>query len=124
MNKTKYLFDLPREPEDPLWVFKNCFDIIYDRGNFLSAVDLIVKKNGFIYEGSYCFFPDMDDYDEELHFEGVMFVFGDYEPEEKLMVTEQQCFELVKMACEKYVSKHPEDAEKVQNILAESILAK
>ena len=66
----------------------------------------------------------MDDYDKELHFEGVMFIFGDFDPEEKLIVTEQQCFELVKMACERYIARHPEDTEKVQEILAQSLLAK
>ncbi len=125
MDTTRYLFEIPRDQNEKIAVFKNCFDIIYDEGNFLEYIDLIVRKKMNVHsEGAHCIFPDMDDYDDELHFEGVMFIFGDYAPEEKLIVSEQECFKLIQMACERYIARHPEDTEKVQEILAQSLLAK
>jgi hypothetical protein len=122
MCEPKFLFE-PPYISDPFEVFKNCFDMIYRRGKFLDAIKSIINKIGFGYQGAYCNFPDWDGPEEELYFEGVMFTFGDVDQED-LIVSEQQCFELVKMACERYLSKHPEDTEKVQEILAQSLLAK
>ncbi|HFO6612835.1 TPA: ribonuclease toxin immunity protein CdiI, partial [Escherichia coli] len=76
-------------------------------------------KESYILDGIYCNFPDMNSYDESEHFEGVEFAVG-YPPDEDdiVIVSEETCFEYVRLACEKYLQLHPEDTEKVNKLLS------
>ena len=95
------------------------FDRMYEDGKFLEAVELLSKKWTLNVDGAYCNFPDMNSYDESEHFEGVEFAIG-YPPteEDTIIVGEETCYHYVKLACEKYLKLHPEDTDKVHELLA------
>ncbi|MBS0057799.1 ribonuclease toxin immunity protein CdiI [Yersinia sp. Marseille-Q3913] len=116
----KELFGQPYDESEPYWVIKGYFDRMYNDDVFLDAVSSLVKKIGFNCDGAYCNFPDMDSYYEEEHFDGVEFAYG-YPPEEDdtVIVSEDVCFEYVRLACEKYLQLHPEDTNKVNTLLAQ-----
>ncbi|EQB97822.1 hypothetical protein B738_28677 [Photorhabdus temperata subsp. temperata M1021] len=61
----------------------------------------------------------MNSYDEDEHFEGVQFTVG-YPPtdEDTIIVSEETCYHCVRLACKKYLELHPEDADKVNELLA------
>ncbi|MBS9431563.1 ribonuclease toxin immunity protein CdiI [Photorhabdus hainanensis] len=95
------------------------FDIMYNDNLFLKAIENIVQKNSFVIDGAYCNFPDMDSYYGEEHFEGVEFACG-YPPEDDdiSIVSEEICNKYVRLACEKYLYRHPEDKDKINALLA------
>lgn len=115
----KYIFELPYERSEPGWTIRSYFDLIYNENRFLDAVESIVNKGSYILDGIYCNFPDMNSYDESEHFEGVEFAVG-YPPDEDdiVIVSEETCFEYVRLACEKYLQLHPENTEKVKKLLS------
>lgn len=114
----KFLFDFPYEKSDPYLAIKSYFDLMYNDDIFLNAVESILKNNSFMRDGVYCFFPDLDSYDESEHFEGVEFAVG-YPPSEaeSIIVSEDICYQYVRIACERYLKLHPEDIEKVNILL-------
>lgn len=95
------------------------FDRMYEDGKFLEVLEFLSKKKTLNVDGAYCNFPDMDSYDEGEHFEGVEFAVG-YPPSEAdtVIVSEKTCYHYVRLACEKYLKLHPEDMEKVNELLA------
>lgn len=115
----KELFGQPYDDRDPQWVIKGYFDIMYSDGNFLKAIKLLSEKSALNTDGAYCHFPDMEGPDDAMRFEGVMFAWG-YPPsdEDTVIVSEKTCFHYVHLASELYLQKHPEDTEKVNQILA------
>ncbi|MFP3523291.1 ribonuclease toxin immunity protein CdiI [Pantoea sp. SIMBA_072] len=117
MNKE--LFGQPYHDDDPVWVVKAYFDRMYNDGGFLRAIELLMIKGALNKDGAYCHFPDMNSYDEEDHFEGVEFAYG-YPPEEDdtVIVSEETCYQYVRLACEKYLHLHPEYTDKVNELLA------
>lgn len=94
------------------------FNIMHSECRFLDAVENIVQKVSFVLDGVYCFFPDMNSCDEEEHFDGVQFVIG-YPPAEGdvVIVSEGICYRYVRLACERYLKFHPEDTDKVNELL-------
>ncbi|KJP11530.1 hypothetical protein YA33_03520 [Klebsiella aerogenes] len=74
----------------------------------------LINKIGCGVNETYCSFPDFEDPDPECHFEGIMFGVWDGE----LIVPEFVGFKYVRLACEKYIQLHPEDTEKVNELLA------
>ncbi|WP_337024077.1 MULTISPECIES: ribonuclease toxin immunity protein CdiI [unclassified Pantoea] len=115
----KFLFDLPYLKSDQYLVIKSYFDLMYNDDLFLNAAESIMKKQSFIRDGVYCFFPNMNSYDESEHFEGVEFAVG-YPPAEAdtINVSEEICFQYCRMACERYLKIHPENAGKLNDLLA------
>ncbi|MEV1470663.1 ribonuclease toxin immunity protein CdiI [Pseudomonas aeruginosa] len=69
-------------------------------------------------DGAYCNFPDENSPFDEEHFEGVEFSYG-YPPkdEDTIVVSEAVCSKFIRLACEKYLQRHPEDTEKVKELL-------
>ncbi len=112
------LFGQPYSESDPYWVVKGYFDRMYDDGYFIEAVGYIVKRWGFSTDGAYCNFPDENSPFDEEHFEGVEFSYG-YPPkdEDTIVVSEAVCSKFIRLACEKYLQRHPEDTEKVKELL-------
>jgi len=112
------LFGQPYERSDFYWVVKGYFDRMYDDGNFIRSIGYIVKRCGFSTDGAYCNFPDMDSPFEEEHFEGVEFAYG-YPPadDETVVISEEACADFIRMACEKYLQRHPKEAAKIKEIL-------
>lgn len=115
----KHLFERPLSISKPSSIIKNYFDLMYNDGYFLNAIENIIQKESFIQDGVYCNFPDMNSYYEEEHFEGVQFAIG-YPPteEDTVTVSEKTCYHYVRLACEKYLHLHPEDTDKVNELLA------
>ena len=114
----KELFGQPYTDSDPYWIVKGYFDRMYHDGNFIKSLELLVKRWGFSTDGAYCNFPDLNSFFEEEHFEGVEFAYG-YPPknEDTVVVSEETCSKYIRLACDKYVSLHPEDTVKVREIL-------
>lgn len=100
-------------------VITTYFDIMYSDARLLEAISYLIKKIGFSTDGAYCHFPDMNSYDEDEHFEGVQFAVG-YPPtdEDTVTVSEETCYQYVRLACEKYLKLHPEDTDKVNELLS------
>nr|CBX82617.1 hypothetical protein EAIL5_3797 [Erwinia amylovora ATCC BAA-2158] len=96
------------------------FNIMASDRNFFEVIDCILKNIGFNTDGAYCNFPDMNSYDESEHFEGVEFAVG-YPPSEaeSVIVSEDICYQYVRLACERYLKLHPEDTEKFNSLLSE-----
>ncbi|MDN4499666.1 ribonuclease toxin immunity protein CdiI [Pseudomonas mosselii] len=115
----KELFGQPYSDSDPYWVVKGYFDRMYHDGNFIRSIELLVERWGFSVDGAYCNFPDLNGFFEEEHFEGVEFAYG-YPPKNEgaVIVSEGVCSEYMRVACDKYVGLHPEDAAKVKGILS------
>ncbi|MCO6509138.1 MAG: ribonuclease toxin immunity protein CdiI [Snodgrassella sp.] len=97
------------------------FDIMYDKSCFLKAVNYMIKKTGFSTDGAYCHFAcEYDGFLDDMIFEeGVFFAIG-YPPEknDEIVVSEETCYYYVRLACEKYLTLHPEDKDKVNELLA------
>jgi len=112
------LFGQPYDDSDIYWVVKGYFDRMYGDGAFIKSIGCIVRKNGFSTDGAYCNFPDMESPFEEDHFDGVEFAYG-YPPtdDETVVISEEACATFVRMVCDKYLQRHPEDAEKVKELL-------
>ncbi|MEN4929040.1 ribonuclease toxin immunity protein CdiI [Erwinia billingiae] len=95
------------------------FDRMYEDDNFIEALELFSNGGSLNKDGAYCNFPDMNSYDESEHFEGVEFAVG-YPPSEAetVIVSQETCYQYVRLACEKYLKLHLEDTDKVNELLA------
>ncbi|MGJ0478603.1 ribonuclease toxin immunity protein CdiI [Pantoea agglomerans] len=95
------------------------FNIMSSGRDFLEVIEHIVGRVGFNTDGAYCNFPDMNSFDESEHFEGVEFAVG-YPPSEAetVIVSEKTCYQYVRLASEKYLRLHPEDTDKINELLA------
>lgn len=115
----KHLFERPLSIVDPNSIIKSYFDLMYNDGQFLNAIETIIHKDSFVSDGLYCIFPDMNSCDKSEHFEGVEFAIG-YPPtkDDIVIVSEETCYYYVRLACEKYLALHPEDKDKVNELLA------
>lgn len=95
------------------------FDRMYEDGDFIRAIQLLVQKNALNTDGAYCHFSNMYNDTDQNIFEGVEFAMG-YPPtkEDTVIVSEKTCYDYVRLACEKYLKLHPEDTYKVNELLA------
>ncbi|WP_392562365.1 ribonuclease toxin immunity protein CdiI [Orbus sturtevantii] len=102
-------------------VIVSYFDRIYEDDNFLKVVGYMVQSIGFSTDGAYCHFAcEYDGFLDDMVFEeGVFFAIG-YPPaqEDTVIVSEMTCYQYVYLACEKYLTLHPEDTDKVNQLLA------
>ncbi|MCT9978150.1 ribonuclease toxin immunity protein CdiI [Acinetobacter sp. I-MWF] len=114
----KHLFDLPYDHFNTEGTVKSYFDLMYNEGRFLDAIENIIDRESYMLDGIYCFFPDMNSSEEEEHFEGVQFAIG-YPPssENTVTVSEEICCKFVRLACEKFLNLHPECTNDVNVIL-------
>lgn len=117
----KQLFGQPYDTSDANWPIKGYFDIVYDDGVFIEAVGYILRKWGFHIDGADCSFPDMNSPFEEERFDGVGFSYG-YSPERRnsAVVSNETCLSYVKLACDKYLDRHPEDRKKIADLLSKN----
>lgn len=115
----KELFNQSYDPADPYWILKCYFGRMYEEGNFINCVESIVQKESFCVDGAYCNFPDMNSYYEEEHFVGVEFAYGYPAAEdETIIVSEEVCFNYVRMLCEIYLKVHSDKTEIIKRLLA------
>jgi hypothetical protein len=111
------LFGQPYDESDPFWIIRAYMDRMYSDGCFLDAVGNIVKRWGFSVDGAYCRFPDLNSLFEDERFDGVEFSYGYMDVDESIIVSERVCFEFVRAACERYLSLHGSELEKVDELL-------
>ena len=109
----EYIFRQIDYDNDPEWVIKDFFNSMNLYGRFIWTVKNIISKTGFVVDETFCSYPDWNDSDPESHFEGIMF--GVWEGE--LIVTESVAFKYTRLACEKYLQLHPEDTDKINELL-------
>ncbi|EIW9480732.1 ribonuclease toxin immunity protein CdiI [Klebsiella aerogenes] len=110
----EYIFTHIDYDNDPEWAIKDFFNSINLYGKFIFGIQYVVNKIGFVIDETYCTFPDWEDPDPECHFKGIIFgVWGG-----EIIVPEPIGFKYVRLACEKYLQLHPEDTEKVNELLA------
>lgn len=115
------LFGQPYDESDPTWPVKGYFDRMYNEGDFLGAIEYVLKGYGYKVNGAYCNFPDMNSPFEEEHFDGVEFSYGYLrEYQGTVVVNCETFFEHVRQACDKYLERHPEDSEQVADLLSKS----
>jgi hypothetical protein len=115
------LFGQPYDRRDLHWVIEAYFDRMYDDGRFVEALEHIVKQCGFSTDGAYCSFPDMNSYFEEDHFEGVRFSSGYLlEEDVSVVVSYEKLREFLRLACAKYLKRHPGDTGKISELLGSS----
>lgn len=94
------------------------FDRMYEDGDFIKAIELLTEKVASNKDGAYCSFGDMDSYYEEFHFNGVEFAMGYPSSEaEEFIVSEEECYKYVRLACERYIKFHPENTKIINNLL-------
>lgn len=116
MNKN--LFDMSDVHSGLNEIIVGYFNIMSSDKNFLEVIEHIIIKVGFNTDGAYCNFPDMDSYDESEHFEGVEFAVGYPASEaDTVIVSEEVCYQYVRLACERYLQLNPEDTERLNNLL-------
>ncbi|MEZ7213920.1 ribonuclease toxin immunity protein CdiI [Klebsiella spallanzanii] len=109
------LFDQPYDTTEENWVVKGYFDRMYSDGDFVRAIKLLVERNVLNTDGAYCDFIDNID-DGSV---GGEFAWGHPPSEdETVIVSEETCFEYLKLAAKKYIQRHPEDACVVQSIVS------
>lgn len=116
---SKHLFERPLSRTDDIdSTIKEYFDVMYDSNRFIEAIDNITQKQSYMIDGIYCFFPDWNSYDKNEHFYGVQFAIA-YPPEEDdiLTVSEEVCYQYVRLACDKYLQLHPEFQELIESYL-------
>jgi hypothetical protein len=101
-------------------IIMSYFDRVYEDNNFLKVIDYMVQRIGFSTDGAYCHFAcEYDGFLDDMIFEeGVFFAIG-YPPEkeDEIVVSEAICYHYVHLACEKYLKLHPEDTDKVNDLL-------
>lgn len=114
----KELFGQPYSESDPYWIVKGYFDRMYNDDYFIEAVGYMVKRWGFSTDGAYCNFPDVNSSVDEERFDGVEFAYGyPSTDEDTVVVSEVVCSEYIRLSCERYIKRHPEDAAKVKELL-------
>jgi hypothetical protein len=123
----KFLFGLPYNYENKDnfdnqdWIIKTYFDRMYNDQHFLEVINYMVQKIGFSTDGAYCHFAcEYDGFLDDMIFEeGVFFAIGyPSEKEDEIVVSEATCYHYVRLACEKYLKLHPEDTDKINELLA------
>lgn len=109
----EYIFEHIDYENDREWVIKDFFNSINLYGRFIYGIQHVVNRVGFVIDETFCLYPDWEDSDPECHFEGIMF--GVWKGE--IIVPESVGFEYTRLACEKYLKLHPEDTDKLNELL-------
>ncbi|MCE3602211.1 ribonuclease toxin immunity protein CdiI [Massilia sp. P8910] len=100
--------------QSPDWVVNEFFNTLYMRGEFLKSISDLLGRTGYVLNEERCIFPDFTDPDPSCHFKGVMFGIVD----EEYVVSDIQFFEYVELAVNQYFIRHPDEADKVEEILS------
>lgn len=96
--------------KNPSMTIKECFNSIYDKGDFLEAIySNLVEYDGYATDGCYWYYPDMDSPFPEDRFEGVYFAVSYNDPDLTVYVSEEESFQYAKEACLRFLEIHPEE---------------
>lgn len=97
---------------DPLFPVQAFFNAVSD-DSFVRTVSNLVVGIGAGADDAFCEFPgDLDPGDDP--FEGVRFALY----EDEVAVDERTFRRFLRLACDAYISAHPEDVEKIEDLLA------
>jgi len=93
---------------------KSFFNYVCEQETLIAVLDVTTQRCGYAYNEEYCFFPDRDDPDPSLHFDGVAFgVSG----EEEVVITEVECWRYVRQVGFFWIEQNRVDADAVRRIL-------
>lgn len=98
---------------DPYWMVKSFFNYVCEQKALVHVLEVITKRCSYAYNEEYCVFPDPDDPDQSLHFDGVIFGVSD----EEVIVTEAECWQYVRRAALFWIEHNEVDAVVVKQIL-------
>ena len=105
-----YFYKVNAEDENPQRTIRQCFSVLYDSGVLLYAIyEVLVEKEGYIQDGCYWYYDDIDDTNSGEHCPKVCFEDGFDDPDWAVLITEQENLEYVRKACERFMEIHPED---------------
>ena len=118
------LFTFIDYSNDPLGIVKEALNTFHHAYFIEYVSSFINKKEGVGDENGGCRFPnDLDEY--ELFndyggkpFEGVECWYQDY----NIVVSEEEFFNVLRQACERYIELHPDEKDELQKIMAQSTL--
>ena len=113
----EYLFEKIDYKNDPYFVVKDVFNSTHLSGRLLWAIPYILNRVGFGIDEAYCHFPDFSEPGSEFHFEGVMFKLMD----DKVIVSEDVCFEHLHQAIERYKKLHPEKQQEIDELIEKNM---
>lgn len=113
----KEIFGQPYDSSDRFWIVKAYFDFMYKDGYFFDAIENISKKWGFGTDTVSCSFPDKNSLFKENHFDGVEFSFGVSPDDDVVVVSENECLEIARLACMKYAELHPNCSERIDAVI-------
>jgi CDI immunity protein len=104
-------------PNDPLRIVKNCFESM-NNSSFIEQLELLVnRKVGGGYPCGYIFpeqLDEIDDRDVEL-FIGVLCWYF----EDEIVVSEQDFYDIMVMACQRYIELYPKTKKEIERILSQ-----
>ncbi|WP_227245190.1 ribonuclease toxin immunity protein CdiI [Paraburkholderia caribensis] len=114
----KLLFTASDFENDSDRIVKTVFNSIFNYGKFLWALELIVKRCGFLINEEYVSFPDITSPDPSDHFDGI--IFGTFEEETK--IDEARFRSYIELACERFARSAPAEVAAMQEILTKRVV--
>jgi hypothetical protein len=99
--------------DDPHWTVKSFFNYVCEQRALVRALDVVTQRGTYAYNEEYCAFPDPDDPDPRLHFNGVAFGVSD----EEVIITESEFWRYVQQAGLFWIEHNKADADVVRRIL-------
>lgn len=111
------LFGLWTDQNDLDWVLFAYFDRIYGAGLFVQMLECLTKRCGFGVDDVDCRFLDLNGFDAEDHFCGVQFAYGIVCEPDVVIVSDEDFFTCLSMACSRYVEENPESADQVRSMM-------
>lgn len=112
---------------DAFWIVKEALNSL-DSSSFPKAINYFLNDTGYGNDGGGCDFPgDLDEH-EIYHdyggkpFEGVRcYYLGGFE-EEEVIVSKEEFFDILKIACQRYIEIHPDQKDELEKIMSQSTL--
>jgi hypothetical protein len=99
--------------DDPHWTVKSFFNYVCEQRALVRALDVVTQRGTYAYNEEYCAFPDPDDPDPRLHFNGVAFGVSD----EEVIITESEFWRYAQQAGLFWIEHNKADADVVRRIL-------
>ena len=122
-NKTR-LFENLDPKKDEFIIVKELLNHFGEYPDFSLTVDCLLGKEGTVINEDGCCFPgDLDEYELYNDYNGVPFEgVKCWVYEDEIIVSENDFFKLLKIACERYIELHPNEKDELQKIMAQSTL--
>jgi hypothetical protein len=99
---------------DPL--IRSFFEYVHQQGELVHVLDVITKRNSYVYNEEGCWFPDRHDSDQFWHFDGVKF--GLVDGSAIAVVSEADCWRYVQDFVKSAAGIDDADAVAIARMLA------